>query len=74
MNREILNQLLEDVQRRKDERLAEYKKSLRSTIESATNYTDLENVSATAVRYASVIAKFEAEIQTLQGMMLYIKE
>lgn len=73
MTREHLEELMEKKKSLINKRLDEYRKSLISQGSQARCSTDFENIASSSVRYASVIAKLEGELQQLEEMKLYIK-
>ncbi|MGG1664487.1 hypothetical protein [Brevibacillus sp. NRS-1366] len=74
MNRDNINSMINEKKVRLEEKLTEYKKSLGSNINRAFNSTDFENISTVSVRYATAIAKLEAEIQQLENMLFYVRD
>jgi len=72
MTREHIEELMENKKSLINKRLEKYQKTLSREGSKARCSTDFENISSTSVRYASVIAKLEGELQQLQDMILYL--
>lgn len=74
MNREKLNEMIEKKKTKLKVILEEYKKSLDSSRQNIICYTDVVNISSTALRYANIMAELEGELQQLEDLMIYINE
>jgi K+/H+ antiporter YhaU regulatory subunit KhtT len=72
MNKEHLEKRMQDKKALIAKRLEEYQKTLLREASRARCSTDFENIASTSVRYASVIARLEGELQQLEDMMSYL--